>query len=203
MRRERDHARQPVLAQANAETTSNFLPARVPYGVDLAAAWSWRLLVIGGALAVFLWLLNFFIVVVMPLVIAMLLAALVAPVVDLLDRRGMPRKIAALFVVIIGILLLALMIGFVGNQVSSGASDLADQVDSGLEQIVSWLKTGPLHVSDAQINSALASAQQQLQDFGKDAVGRLGEVGTTVGHVFAGAFIVLFATYFFLADGAY
>jgi predicted PurR-regulated permease PerM len=32
-------------------------------------------------------------------------------------------------------------------------------------------------------------------------VRRLTEVGTTVGHVVAGLFIVLFATYFFLADG--
>ena len=154
-------------------------------------------------MALVLWLLNFFLVVVLPVVIALLLAALVAPVVDLLTGRGMPRKIAALFVVIFGILLLALMLAFVGNQVSSGASDLSNQVGNGLDQIRTWLKDGPLHVTDAQINSALENGQQQLQDFGKNAVGRLSEVGTTIGHVFAGAFIVLFATYFFLADGAY
>jgi len=196
------HRRVQDLEEA-AYGPSNLQPARVPYGVDLAAAWSWRLLVIGAALAVVLWLLNFFIVVVLPLVIALLLVALVAPLVDLLDRRGMPRKIAALFVVIIGILLLALMFTFVGNQISGGAGDLSNQVADGIDRIHDWLRTGPLHISDDQIDSAVASAQKQLQEFGKDAVGRVSEVGTTLGHVFAGIFIVLFATYFFLADGAY
>jgi predicted PurR-regulated permease PerM len=102
---------------------------------------------------------------------------------------------------VLGIALLALLFTFVGNQVGSGASKLSDQVDSGIQQIRDWLRTGPLHVTDAQINSGLASAQDQLQSFGKDAVGKVSEVGVTLGHVFAGAFIVLFATYFFLADG--
>ena len=40
-----------------------------------------------------------------------------------------------------------------------------------------------------------------MQDLGTNAAGKVSEVGVTLGHVFAGAFIVLFATYFFLADG--
>ncbi len=181
--------------------TTNFGPARVPYGVDLAAAWSWRLLVIAGAMALVLWLLNFFIVVVLPLVIALLLAALVAPLVGLITRLGMPRKLAALVVVLIGIALLALLFTFVTNQVTSGASGLGNQLDHGIDQIRTWLRTGPLHVTDAQINSALQTAQDRLQDLGTNAAGKVSEVGVTLGHVFAGAFIVLFATYFFLADG--
>ena len=54
-------------------------------------------------LALILWLLNFFLVVVLPLVIALLLAALVAPVVTFMARHGMPRKLAALVVVVLGI----------------------------------------------------------------------------------------------------
>lgn len=201
-RRAREGTRQTDEVQVVTVGTSNFQPARVPYGVDLAAAWGWRFLVISAALALILWLLNFFLVVVLPLVIALLLAALMAPVVTWLDRHGMPRKLAALVVVVLGIALLALLFTFVTNQVSSGASDLTDQVDNGLSQIRDWLRTGPLHVTDAQLNTALSSAQDRLQDLGKDALGKASEVGVTLGHVFAGAFIVLFATYFFLADGA-
>ncbi len=198
MEEERRKHQQVVL-----EGASNFRPGQVPYGVDLAAAWAWRLLVIGAAMGVVLWLLNFFLVVVLPLVIALFLAALVAPLVTWMDSIGIRRKLAALLVVLLGVAGLVLLFTFVGNQVSSGAGDLSNQVGSGIDQIRSWLRTGPLHVTDAQLNSALQSAQDQLQNFGKDAAGRLGEVGVTLGHVFAGAFIVLFATYFFLADGAY
>ena len=180
---------------------TNFGPARVPYGMDLAAAWSWRFLVICGAGAIILWLLNFFLVVVLPVVIALLIAALATPLVTWAQRIGIPRKLAALLVVIFGIGFIALLITFVSNQVASGVGDLSKQVGDGVDQIRDWLRTGPLHVTDKQISEALDKAQEQIQSFGKDAVGKVGEVGTAVGHVVAGIFIVLFSTYFFLADG--
>ena len=113
----------------------------------------------------------------------------------------MPRKIAALLVVIFGIGLIALLITFVSNQVASGVGDLSKQVADGVDQIRDWLRDGPLHVTDTQISEALDKAQEQISELGKDAVGKVGEVGTAVGHVVAGIFIVLFSTYFFLADG--
>ena len=180
---------------------SNFEPARVPYGMDLAAAWSWRFLVICGAGAIILWLLNLFLVVVLPVVIALLIAALVSPVVVWAQRIGIPRKLASLLVVILGIGLIALLVTFVGNQVGQGVGDLSKQVTSGIDQVREWLRDGPLHVTDAQLSEALDKAQETIASYSEDAVGRVGEVGTAVGHVVAGMFIVLFSTYFFLADG--
>ena len=144
-----DESRRVQELQIAANESSNFRPAQVPYGVDLAAAWGWRLLIISATLALILWLLNFFLVVVMPVVIALLLAALVMPVVTFLTRHGLPRKLAALVVMVFGIAFLALLFTFVGNQVSSGASHLSDQVGSGLQQIRDWLRTGPLPVARA------------------------------------------------------
>ena len=96
-----DDARLAQERQLAANESSNFRAARVPYGVDLAAAWSWRLLVIAGMTALLLYLVNFFLVVVMPVVISLLLAALVAPVVTFLTARGLPRKLSALVVVVL------------------------------------------------------------------------------------------------------
>ena len=180
---------------------SNLKPAQVPYGMDLAAAWSWRFVVVCLAGGIILWLLKFFLVVVLPVVVALLIAALVAPVVKWLERVGVRRKLAALLVVLAGIGFIALLGTFVGNQVSQGAGDLSGQVADGLQQIRDWLGTGPLHVTDKQINSLLQDAQTQLTQRGKDLPGQLSKLGATVGHVVAGLFIVLFATYFFLADG--
>ena len=182
--------------------TSNFTRAQVPYGVDLAAAWGWRFVVICGAGLIVLYLLQLFMVVVLPLVIALLIAALVSPAVRSLGRLGVPRKGAALVVVLLLLALVSVSVTFVGNQVAQGVSDLSEQVGSGLGQIRSWLVEGPLGVTDSQINTALAESQEQLQSFGDDAVTTLSELSATVGHVLAGIFIVLFATYFFLADGA-
>ncbi len=182
--------------------TSNFKRAQVPYGVDLAAAWGWRFVVICAAGLIVLYLLQLFMVVVLPLVIALLIAALVSPLVRWLGRLGLPHKGASLLVVLLLLGLVAVSLTFVGNQVAQGVSDLSTQVGSGLEQIRGWLRTGPLHVSDSQINGALSSSQEQLQSLGDNAVTTFSELSSAVGQLVAGVFIVLFATFFFLADGA-
>jgi predicted PurR-regulated permease PerM len=76
-------------------------------------------------------------------------------------------------------------------------------VSEGLAQITDWLKNGPLHASDSQINDYLDQAQKAVDNFVKNGslLSHVGEIGTAVGHVLAGFFIVLFSTFFFLADG--
>ena len=182
---------------------SNFSRAQVPWGIDLAAAWAWRFLVIAAAAYVLLWLVAFFALVTIPLAIALLIAALAVPVVDGLDRVGLPRGLAALLVVLLGIGFVVALLTFAGQQVANGAQDLADQSAQGLGEIKDWLRDGPLHASDSQIDTYIQRAQDGLEKTGEGFdLGSVTEVGTAVGHIFAAFFIVLFSTYFFLADGA-
>jgi predicted PurR-regulated permease PerM len=104
---------------------------------------------------------------------------------------------------ILGLSTVGLLLTFVGQQVATGASDLADSVVTGLGQVREWLRTGPFHVSDSQLDGYIEQVQAAVSDStGADGmVTRVTEVGTAVGHVVAGFFIVLFSTYFFLADG--
>jgi putative heme transporter len=180
---------------------SNYSPAQVPFGVDLAAAWSWRFLVVVAAGYVVAQGIALFAVVVLPLIIALLLTALIVPVVNLLSRAGLPRGLSSLLVVIGTIGVLAVLLTFAGQQIAQGASDLSTQVVKGLEQIRDWLKTGPLQASDSQIDGYIKSAQDAVTSSNKEIVSRLTEVTTAVSHIVAGVFIILFGTYFFLADG--
>jgi putative heme transporter len=186
-----------------AAGTSNFSRAEVPYGVDLAAAWSWRVLVIAAAAALLGWLIGFFAVIVIPVVVALLITALVIPLVDWLERIGVRRSLASILVVLFTITSVVALLTFAGQQVANGASDLADQTVAGLQEIRDWLKTGPLHASDSQINDYIQKAQDAItKSTGEGGVvSSVTEVGTAVGHVLAGFFIVLFSTYFFLSDG--
>jgi predicted PurR-regulated permease PerM len=185
-----------------AAGTSNFSRAQVPWGVDLAAAWAWRFLVICAAGYIILWLVAFFAVVTIPIVVALLISALVVPVVDGLDRIGLPRGVAALLVVFLGIAFLVALLTFAGQQVANGAQDLANQASAGLGEIKDWLRDGPLHASDSQINDYIQRTQDALATTGEGVdLSKVTEVGTALTHVFAGFFIVLFSTYFFLADG--
>jgi putative heme transporter len=201
MRRlEREHEHEPVVIAGGA---SNFRRAEVPYGVDLAAAWSWRLLIIAAAAALIGYLISFLAVMVIPVVVALLISALVVPVVDWLERVGVRRSIASILVVVFTIASVVALLSFAGQQVANGASDLADSTVDGIQEIKDWLRDGPLHASDSQIDQYLKSIQDAISEQSGDSgiINRVTEVGTAVGHVLAGFFIVLFSTYFFLADG--
>jgi predicted PurR-regulated permease PerM len=183
--------------------SSNFSRAHVPWGVDLAAAWAWRFLVIAAAGYIIASVVGHLLVIVLPVVIALFIAALVEPLVSWLERRGLPRGAATGLVVVTGIASVVGLLFLAGNQVANGAQDLADSVSEGFAQIVDWLKTGPLHVSDKELNDYLDRAQEALSNFAQEGnyLSRVGEIGTVVGHLLAGFFIVLFSSYFFLADG--
>jgi predicted PurR-regulated permease PerM len=195
--REARRPQEPVIETG----PSNFSRAQVPWAYDLAAAWAWRFIVIVTALLMVLWTLKFFVVVVFPVVIALFIAALTAPLVALLERVHVPRKLAALLVVLGGVAILALLLTFVGQQVASSIDQLSGKVSDGLGEIRHWLQTGPLDASDSQIDRWIENTQNYIQTQGKDLGKHATEVTAALGHIVPGFFIILFASYFFLADG--
>ncbi|WP_338087975.1 AI-2E family transporter [Nocardioides lijunqiniae] len=198
MRGERRSEPQPIVAGP-----SNFSRAQVPWGLDLAAAWGWRFLVIVAAGLVLVKTISFFSVIALPAAVALLITALVAPLVGWMDRHGFPRGLASILVVLGGLGLVGLLLTFAGQQVANGANDLADSTVEGLDKIRTWLKDGPLNASDSQINDWIGQAQDAITSRTEngEVLSQVTSVGSTLGHLFAGFFIVLFATYFFLADG--
>ena len=180
---------------------SNFSRAQVPWAYDLAAAWAWRFVVITAAALLILWTLRFFAVLVIPVVVALFIAALTAPLVTLLQRLYVPRKLAALVVVLGGVAVVGLLLTFVGQQVASSIDELSENVSGGLGEIRDWLEDGPLNASDSQIDNWIAEAQDFIETQGRDLAANANELGAALSHIVAGFFIVLFASYFFLADG--
>ncbi|GAA4091110.1 AI-2E family transporter [Nocardioides kongjuensis] len=201
LREERDERRHEPPSFSTGP--SNLRRAEVPYGLDLAAGWAWRLLLIAGAGYLLLWLVGYFAVVTVPLAVALLISALAAPFAQGVNRAGLPRGLSALLVVITGFVVVGMLLTFAGQQVAAGANDLADSTVQGLQEIRDWLRDGPLHASDSQINDYIKSAQDLITERSKDGkvITQVTEVGAALGHVVAGFFIALFATYFFLADG--
>jgi len=198
--RERQH--EPAAATVGGGT-SNFSRAQVPWALDLAAAWSWRLIVIGLATFALYRGIVFFAELTIPVVVAILITALAEPLVGAMERIGIRRKLGA-FIVVLGLLgFVAGILALAGNQVANGANDLATQVSSGLGDLKDWLKTGPLHLTDNQISDYIQKAQDNLAERAKngEVLSQATHFGSTLGHILAGLFLVLFSTYFFLADG--
>lgn len=173
----------------------------VPNGVDMAAAWSWRLLVIAAAGAVGIWLMRYFSEITVPIAVALLGAALVIPAVDFLDRHHVPRIVATAVVVLGGLGIFFGLLVLVGQQMATQLSDLRAAVVDGITEIQEWARTGPLGITDEQIDRWIESAKDAIGT-GDSVVRQIGSIGTRLTQLLAGFFIALFAMFFFLYEGA-
>lgn len=160
------------------------------------------LLIIAFLVGQLLDLLGFFSEVTVPLAISLLTTALAAPIVDRLQGLGLPRRLAAVIVVVAGLVVFGGVLTVVGSQVAGRFDQLRDDVSEGLRQVQDWLRNGPLGLSDAQLNNLIDRGRESLQGADTQVVSQAAAVGTTVGHFVAGIFIVLFATFFFCAEGS-
>ncbi len=175
--------------------------AEVPHALRIAAAWSWRLIVVGVVAWALLMIVGTIRIVIIPLAVALLLSALLAPAVGWLLRARFPRSLATGVVLVGG---LAAMIGtltLVVNEFIQGVPELSDKSSQGVRQIQNWLKTGPLHLSDRQLNRYIDEAQGWIN--GNTAKFTSGALSTaaTLAELLTGTILVLFATFFFLRDG--
>ena len=93
------------------------------------------------------------------------------------------------------------MLSFATQQVVDGFSDLADQTVEALDADRGVAAGRSAARSPTQQINELLQQMQDLVATSNELVSRVGQVSTTVGHVVAGFFIVLFSTFFFLADG--
>lgn len=177
------------------------IEASLPRGVRLGAAWSWRLLVIGAAIAVVLFLIVQLRLIVIPVLIAVLLAALLVPFKDFLVRHHWPKwlgvvvPLLAMIVVVGGLFYLAIW------SVTRQSGDLQTQAVQAYDDFRAWLTTGPLGLSEAQISDGLSSLFRSLQEDSQVFVSGALSVSSTLGHVLTGALLTLFSVLFILIDG--
>jgi predicted PurR-regulated permease PerM len=165
------------------------------------AAWAWRLLVILAAFFAVLWVVAKVEVIVVPVALATMLAALLIPLVDWLDRRGAPRGGAVALVLLGSFAILGGMLTFVVSQFVSGLPGLVEQVTASIDSLQTWLVDGPAHLSREQINSAGDSAVKALQDNQEKLTSGALSTASTVTEIVTGALLVFFTLIFFLHGG--
>ncbi|KUH82308.1 MULTISPECIES: AI-2E family transporter [unclassified Mycobacterium] len=169
--------------------------------VRKAAAWSWRLLVILAAIVALLWLFKRLEIIVVPVALATILAALLMPAVDFLDRRGAPRGGAVALMLLGGFAVVGGILAFVVSQFIEGAPALVEQVSRSIDGVRDWLIDGPLHLSREQIDNAGNAAIEALQNNQERVTtGALSTAGT-VTEIVTGAVLVLFTLIFLLQGG--
>ena len=169
--------------------------------VRKAAAWSWRLLVILAAILALLWLIQRLQVIVVPLALAVMVTALMVPVVDWLDRRGMARGGAVALVLLGGFAVFGGILTFVVSQFISGLPDLVEQVTRSIDNATRWLIEGPAHLSREQIDKAGDTAVKALQDNQEKLTSGALSTAATLTEIITGALLMFFTLIFLLYGG--
>ncbi len=174
----------------------------IPPSVQAAAAWSWRLLIIGICAGAVIWVLRPLGELFVAVAAALLFTVLLAPLHGWLVRTlRFPRALAAVASVL---LLLAAAIGLIviaGQQIVTGIASLSTQAREGLDQAIDWLSTGPLGIDTERLEGMLSDISTTIeQNLGTVVSGAM-SVGSTVTSLAAGFVIALFCTIFFLYDG--
>ncbi|GAC1400489.1 MAG: AI-2E family transporter [Mycobacterium sp.] len=169
--------------------------------VRKTAAWSWRLLAIFAAVIAVLWVVKKLELIVVPVALATLLAALLLPVVDFLDRRGAPRGGAVALVILAGIGVVGGILTFVVNQFIQGAPELVDRLSASIKGMGDWLTHGPLRINQDQIEHIRKSAVDALQNNQEKLTSGALSTATTVTEIVTGAFLLLFTLIFVLHGG--
>jgi predicted PurR-regulated permease PerM len=157
--------------------------------------------VVIAALYVIVWVVGYLSVVVIPLSIALLLAALLAPAVAQLVSVKVPRGLAAAIVLIAGLAILGGLLTFVIVQFSAGLPQLQKQLNQSLQQIQDWLIFGPLHLRQEQLKEFINQAIGFLQNNQSSLTAGALTTASTVGEILTGFALTMFILIFFLSSG--
>lgn len=168
-------------------------------GFGRVATRSVQTLAVLGLVAAGIFVLTRLTLIVIPVLIALVLAAAISPLVTALRRRGLPGwaatwlALAALVAVLAGILWL--VVRAVVNQ----WEELQDQALDGFVALQSYVQDLPFDITDEQLESVRDGVVRLLQS---EAVGSgaIAGVSQTVDFV-AGFFIMVVVLFFFLKDG--
>ncbi len=138
--------------------------------------------------------------------IALVVTSVLDPIVTGLARY-MPRVLATVLGLLGSFLVVAGLLTYVITSVAGQWQSLAERFGTGINQILTWLETGPLpfHVTQAEItdliNEAVAQATTYIQHNAGDLAGQVLSNAGAVALVFTVLALSLFVTIFFLARG--
>lgn len=167
----------------------------------IAAAWSWRIILVIAAIGVVGWLLSKVTTVLIPVLLAALLAGLLSPAVKWLRSKHVPSGFAAAIVelgligVVLGLLVLA------GQQMISGFAQLSSSAVAGFQALIGLLEDSPLNISTENIDQWFAEIVDTLQENSQTILSGAVTFGSTAGTILTGIVIMLFVLLFFLMQG--
>ncbi|RJT74887.1 AI-2E family transporter [Arthrobacter cheniae] len=137
--------------------------------------------------------------VIIPLLLALILAAAVGPLVIWLRKKGWPSAAATGFSFFLLLTAFAGMVTAIVVAVIGQAGELARQAIEGFDQVYVFLQSGPLPIDDARIQQLRGAAV----DFATSSTAGASAVTgiSVIGNFLTGALLMAVILFFFLKDG--
>lgn len=171
--------------------------SQVPPTLNRVAGITWRLLVLLAGLVVIGYALNIIFPVVIAFFLSLLVTALATPLMNVL-KKFMPKVLAMILALIIIISAIVTILFVVIRSTIAESSKLVTSLQSGLTDIRSWLKDGPLGLTDQSVNDLITQAEGWGKTAAEGALsaaaGELGNLGTVI----IGGSVFIFGVIFFL-----
>ncbi len=159
------------------------------------------LILIGLVVYFGLRLANILLVVVLPTLLALVLAALLVTPVRWLRHHRVPPAAATLAVLVAVLVAIGALAAWIFPRVGGQLGELSTGLTDGLDEVERWLAEGPLGLSHEQVNTVFDRVAQLV----RDNVGSLAQLGLTGATIllqlFAGLLLAVIVLFFFLKDG--
>jgi predicted PurR-regulated permease PerM len=188
----------PAGAQPGAEPTS---AGQVPRWLQRAAGWSWRLLLVGLLLYLAFRVASVLRLVVLPCVAALLLTALLHPLLSRFRRFGLPALAATWCTLLIAVAILAGVGTLAVTRTTADYPHLVNELRHTVTQLQTSLAGPPFHVRHAGIQGLSNRALKYLQQHQSLVAGTVVSGGKIFLEILAGLVLMLFVTFFLLKDG--
>jgi putative heme transporter len=177
------------------------MEASQPVTLGRLARASLQILLVAAAVAALGYVLIRLRLVVLPVVIALLVATVLFPSKEWLRKRGAPPALAAFVVMVAGIAVLTAIVAVLAPPVASDLGELGETARAGIEEVGTSLAEGPLGITDADVNQALDDLVTTVRENSGSITRGVLSGAVLVGELLAGLLLMLVFLFFVLKDG--
>ncbi len=173
----------------------------VPRALLAIGDWSRQLLLGVAAAVVVAYLVIQLSVIVVPVFLALFLAAVLEPIAAWLRARGWHRALAATVVFVLSMGVIVGLLAWIGSSVAGQFDQVGDQAKEGAEEIRDWIEE-TFNVSPERLETFQDQASSALRETGGGGISRQVIGGARFALEFVGGLVLtLFTLFFILKDG--
>jgi predicted PurR-regulated permease PerM len=187
----------PVLSDTRRDAVE-----AVTWQVRVAAAWTWRLLLIGLGIYIVGRIFHRIELVAFSVILALFLTAVLHPLEKRL-RRWLPgpKSLPAALALLIGVAALVGIGWFVTWQIDSHSTQLGNQITQFVDKTRNWLRTGPLHLKSIDIDKLTSNITDFVKKHQSALISGAIETVRKVVEALGALLLILLSTFFMLRDG--